>query len=82
VGPGLVGPASQPQCSCAFNYKGPRRVANVVNFSQFLDEAQKIICEAPILMLHKNSEVGNNFTFFNVELLKLQVFDGAFLKLS
>jgi hypothetical protein len=63
VGPGSVGPTSQPRCSCAFNYKGPRRVANVVNFSQFLDEAQKIICEAPILMLHKNSEVGNNFTF-------------------
>jgi hypothetical protein len=54
----------------------------MVNFSQLLDEAQKNICEAPILMIHKNSEVGNNFTFFNVELLKLQVFDGAFLKLS
>jgi hypothetical protein len=34
------------------------------------------IREAPILLLHKNIEIGANFTFFGeVELVKLEVFD-------
>jgi hypothetical protein len=41
------------------------------------------VCKAPILLLHKNSEVGANFTFFlEAEPLKLEVFGKSFLKLS
>jgi hypothetical protein len=40
------------------------------------------ICEAPILLLHENSEVRANFTFFKAELLKLRVFGKPFLKLT
>jgi hypothetical protein len=35
-----------------------------------------VICEAPLLLLHKNYEVGANLTLFGeAELLKLKVFD-------
>jgi hypothetical protein len=43
---------------------------------------KKSICEAHILSFYKKDEVGANFIFFfEVELLKLGVFDRAFLKL-
>jgi hypothetical protein len=41
-----------------------------------------IISEAHILMLHENSEIGANFIFLKVELLKLKVFDRPYFNLS
>jgi hypothetical protein len=38
------------------------------------------IPKSPIFLLHKNSEVGTNFTFFKAELLKLRVFGILFFE--
>jgi hypothetical protein len=48
-----------------------------------MNELKITICEAPLLLLPKNCEVGVNFTFFyEAELLKLGVFDRQVVKLS
>jgi hypothetical protein len=59
-------------------------MVKVGNFPPNLTRKLKVIvCETPLLLLHENSEVGVNFTFFGeAELLKLGVFGRSYVKLS
>jgi hypothetical protein len=51
-------------------------------FSTSRGSSKLLFVKVHILLLHENNEVGGNFTFFEVELLKLRMFGRPFEKLS
>jgi hypothetical protein len=51
-------------------------------FLNFKRELKLLFVKHIFLLIHENNEVGTNFTFFEANLLKIEMFNRSFIKLS